>query len=159
MTKSISVYADWEPLHNPSLLGTLYAHAGGGKEIFEFGFDPDAISNQQIASVSLDPRLGFYAGRQHPLHGQTFGLFADASPDRWGRLLMKRRLERDQRAGIEDPKRRLVESDYLLGVHDEFRVGVFDSRLEMMAIFSITDRTWPRRRLYSYVSWRLQLQR
>jgi len=36
---------------------------------------------------------------------------------------MKRRLERDQRAGIEDPKRRLVESDYLLGVHDAFRVG------------------------------------
>ena len=36
---------------------------------------------------------------------------------------MKRRLERDQRAGIEDPKRRLVESDYLLGVHDGFRVG------------------------------------
>lgn len=123
MTKSISICADWEPLPNPSLLGTLYAHAGGGKEIFEFEFDPDAISNQQIASVSLDPRLGFYAGRQHPSHGQTFGLFADASPDRWGRLLMKRRLERDQRAGIEDPKRRLVESDYLLGVHDEFRVG------------------------------------
>jgi len=123
VTKSISVCADWEPLSYPSLLGTLYAHAGGGKEIFEFEFDPDAISNQQIASVSLDPRLGFYAGRQHPPHGQIFGLFADASPDRWGRLLMKRRLERDQRAGIEDPKRRLVESDYLLGVHDAFRVG------------------------------------
>lgn len=123
MTKSISVWADWEPLPNPSLLGTLYAHAGGDKEIFEFEFDPGATSNRQIASVSLDPRLGFYAGRQHAPSGQTFGLFADASPDRWGRLLMKRRLERDQRAGIEDPKRRLVESDYLLGVHDEFRVG------------------------------------
>lgn len=36
---------------------------------------------------------------------------------------MKRRLERDQREGRDDPKRRLVESDYLLGVHDEFRVG------------------------------------
>jgi len=81
------------------------------------------MSNTQIANVSLDPRLAWYAGRQHPLQGQTFGLFADASPDRWGRLLMKRRLERDQRVGAVDPTQRLVESDYLLGVHDEFRVG------------------------------------
>lgn len=123
MTRDISVYADWEPLSSPAKLGTLYAHAGGGKEIFEFEFDQDALSDPRMARVSLDPRLGCYSGRQHPPHGQIFGMFADASPDRWGRLLMKRRLERDQREGRDDPKRRLVESDYLLGVHDEFRGG------------------------------------
>lgn len=123
MARNISVYADWAPLTSASKLGTLYAHAGGGKEIFEFEFEPAAISNVDIASTPLDPRLTYFPGRQHPPHGQLFGLFADASPDRWGRLLMKRRLERDQRAGIEDPRRRLVESDYLLGVHDKFRVG------------------------------------
>lgn len=129
MTRSISVYADWAPFPGATKLGTLYAHAGGGKEIFEFEFEQEAISNELIASVSLDPRLRYFGGRQHPPHGQIFGLFADASPDRWGRLLMKRRLERDQRAGLVDPKRRLFESDYLLGVHDEFRVGGLRLRL------------------------------
>lgn len=129
MTRSISVYADWAGLPGAAKLGTLYAHPGGGKEVFEFEFDRDAISNTQIASVSLDPRLDYYLGRQHPAQGKTLGLFADASPDRWGRLLMKRRLERDQRDGTVDPKRRLVESDYLLGVHDEFRIGALRFRI------------------------------
>ncbi len=38
--------------------------------------------------ASLDPRPGLFEGRQHPPQGhETFGVFADASPDRWGRLL------------------------------------------------------------------------
>jgi serine/threonine-protein kinase HipA len=53
----------------------------------------------------------------------TFGVFADSSPDRWGRLLMRRRLERAQRAGRMGKPVRLHESDYLLGVHDEYRSG------------------------------------
>jgi len=123
VTRDIAIYADWEPLPHPAKLGTLSAHVGGGKEVFEFEFDQDALSNRHMTGVSLDPQLGCYSGRQYPSRGQTFGMFADASPDRWGRVLMRRRLERDQRDGTEDPKRRLVESDYLLGVHDEFRVG------------------------------------
>jgi len=42
---------------------------------------------------------------------------------------MRRRLEREQRAGLKDPKRRLFESDYLLGVHDSYRVGALRFRL------------------------------
>jgi serine/threonine-protein kinase HipA len=57
-------------------------------------------------------------------------VFADASPDRWGRLLMQRRLERDQRAGTAPPNARLNVSDYLLGVHDAFRVGALRFRLD-----------------------------
>jgi serine/threonine-protein kinase HipA len=38
-----------------------------------------------MAGFKLDPRLGWFAGRQYPPAGQeTFGVFADASPDRWG---------------------------------------------------------------------------
>jgi serine/threonine-protein kinase HipA len=41
---------------------------------------------------------------------------------------MRRRLERAQRAGQVDPKARLYESDYLLGVHDMYRAGALRFR-------------------------------
>jgi serine/threonine-protein kinase HipA len=43
---------------------------------------------------------------------------------------MRRRLERAQRAGTTAAAVRLVESDYLLGVHDAFRVGALRFRLD-----------------------------
>ena len=42
---------------------------------------------------------------------------------------MRRRLEREQRAGLVGKNIRLHESDYLLGVHDAFRVGALRFRL------------------------------
>jgi serine/threonine-protein kinase HipA len=100
-----------------------------GRELFEFEFDKKALSLPALANPRLDPRLGLFEGRQHPAQGhETFGVFADSSPDRWGRLLMRRRLEREQRAGRADAGARLHESDYLLGVHDTFRVGALRFR-------------------------------
>jgi len=130
-TRTIAVYADWEGLSTPLRLGLLQARHGAGREVFEFEFDRLALDDRACANLQLDLRLGLYAGRQHPPQGRgTFGLFADASPDRWGRLLMRRRLEREQRAGITAKGVRLVESDYLLGVHDAFRVGALRFRLD-----------------------------
>lgn len=131
MAKNISVYADWDGLAMPLRLGTLYAQRGAGREIFEFEFDGAALAHRAMSDLQLDPRLGPFEGRQHPPQGhQSFGVFADASPDRWGRMLMRRRLERDQRLGLEDKNVRLYESDYLLGVHDAFRVGALRFRLD-----------------------------
>ena len=130
-TCTIAVYADWHGLPAPLRLGLLRARRGAGREVFEFEFDTLALDDRATANLRLDPRLGLFAGRQHPQQGnQTFGVFADASPDRWGRLLMRRRLEREQRAGITAKDARLVESDYLLGVHDAFRVGALRFRLD-----------------------------
>jgi serine/threonine-protein kinase HipA len=126
----IAVYSDWDTSGGPRRLGRLFSHRAGGREAFEFEFDGVALRDPRLLNPRLDPRLGLYAGRQYPAQGQElFGLFADASPDRWGRTLMRRRLEREQRAGREDPKRRLFESDYLLGVHDSYRVGALRFRL------------------------------
>lgn len=125
----IAVYADWHELAEPLLLGHLYTHRAAVREVFEFEFDGAILKRPDLAGLKLDPRLGLYAGRQYPPQGQeNFGMFADASPDRWGRLLMRRRLERAQRAGLVDPKARLYESDYLLGVHDMYRVGALRFR-------------------------------
>lgn len=136
MTVTIAVYADWDGLSEPLRLGFLYAQRGGGREVFEFEFDAAALRHDALINLQLDPRLGLYEGRQHPKQGsETFGVFADASPDRWGRLLMRRRLEREQRAGRTPKNLRLYESDYLLGVHDTFRVGALRFRINDLGDF------------------------
>ncbi len=125
----IAVYGDWDGLPEPARLGRLYTHRNGSREAFDFECDDKALGRSDLTSLELDPRLGWFEGRQYPPQGQdTFGAFADASPDRWGRLLMRRRLERAQRTGTADAKARLFESDYLLGVHDSYRVGALRFR-------------------------------
>lgn len=136
MPVTIAVYADWDGLVDPLRLGLLRARRGTGHELFEFEFDAVALAHPALANTQLDPRLVPYEGRQYPRQGvNTFGIFADASPDRWGRLLMRRRLEREQRAGQVEPSVRLHESDYLLGVHDAFRVGALRFRLDDVGAF------------------------
>ena len=131
MVANIAVYADWLGLTTPLRLGWLHARRGAGREVFEFAFDAAALAHPATRDLHLEPRLGLFAGRQHPPQGhETFGIFADASPDRWGRLLMRRRLERGQRAGLAGKAVRLHESDYLLGVHDVYRSGALRLRLD-----------------------------
>lgn len=131
MAISIAVYADWAGLPAPLRLGMLRAQRSAGREIFEFEFDAAALAHPAVVSLHLDTRLGLFEGRQYPPQGnETFGVFADASPDRWGRMLMRRRLEREQRTGQVGKVIRLHESDYLLGVHDAFRIGALRFRLD-----------------------------
>ena len=131
MAATIAIYADWIGLTTPLRLGWLHARRGAGREVFEFEFDPAALTHPSVANLHMDPRLGLFTGRQHPPQGhETFGVFADTSPDRWGRMLMRRRLERAQRAGQVGKAVRLLESDYLLGVHDAYRCGALRLRLD-----------------------------
>jgi len=131
MAISIAVYADWVGLPAPLRLGNLQVQRSAGREIFEFEFDTAALAHPAVANLHLDPRLGLFEGRQYPPQGnETFGVFADASPDRWGRTLIRRRIEREQRTGQVGKSIRPHESDYLLGVHDAFRVGALRFRLD-----------------------------
>ncbi len=119
--KHILVYADWEGLNGPVLMGELGTQRIRGKEIFSFSYSDTWI--ERPACRMLDPELQFYRGRQYaPDHRPNFGVFLDSSPDRWGRLLMKRRealVAREENR----PERVLLESDYLLGVFDTLRMG------------------------------------
>ena len=131
MSRDILVYADWSGLAGPQRLGVLHARAASGKEVFEFELAREALERADLVGVPLDPRIAPYAGPQHAPRGHlNFGMFSDASPDRWGRLLMQRRLERLQRVGAMDRRYRLRESDCLLGVHDAYRVGGLRFKLE-----------------------------
>ena len=120
-SKKIYVYADWESFNIPTLMGTLYSQCIRGKEIFSFEFNAEWLQSE--TAQILDPDLQLYPGRQFPDSTKhSFGLFLDSSPDRWGRQLMQRR-EAIRARNAKRPLRQLIESDYLLGLHDITRMG------------------------------------
>ena len=117
----IWVYADWVELGATTLMGTLKAEQVRGREVFSFSYSKEWLEKAQ--ALVLDPDLGLYGGSQYTRDDKpNFGLFLDSSPDRWGRVLMERRetfiaRQEGRRA------RTLMESDYLLGVFDRYRMG------------------------------------
>jgi serine/threonine-protein kinase HipA len=118
----IWVYADWDFLEASQIMGFLTTQHVRGKEIFSFEYT-EAWVNQQNPILSLDPHLGFYKGKQYlPDEKNNFGIFLDSSPDRWGRLLMRRR-EAWQAKEERRDERTFFESDFLLGVFDGNRMG------------------------------------
>jgi serine/threonine-protein kinase HipA len=118
----IWVYADWQFLEEVQLIGFLTAQRVRGKEIFSFEYAETWI-NRQNPILFLDPHLGFYKGKQYlPEEKNNFGIFLDSSPDRWGRLLMRRREAWHAKEEGRD-ERTLFETDYLLGVFDGHRMG------------------------------------
>jgi serine/threonine-protein kinase HipA len=127
--KTIWVYADWEGIDSPELMGILQAEVLRGKEIFSFEYDPAWLKNPR--SQVLDPDLQLYGGKHFLTSSEksNFGLFLDSSPDRWGRVLMRRR-ESALARNEERRERNLVESDYLLGVFDGHRMGGLRFKLD-----------------------------
>lgn len=120
-TKIIYVYKDWDTT-SPEKIGNLYVEGGKGKEVVSFEYDDKWLENVN-KSLVFDPDLMLYKGRQYaPLNKSLFGIFADSCPDRWGRLLMKRREAINAKKEERKPKR-LTDMDFLLGVYDETRMG------------------------------------
>ena len=119
--KEILVFADWLGIKEPILMGTLYSEIIRGKEIFSFQYTDEWL-NSKYAQI-IDPDLQLYKGTQYLEDKKSnFGIFLDSSPDRWGRLLMRR--HEAVLARVEKrPGKTLFESDYLLGVFDEYRMG------------------------------------
>ena len=121
-TREIHVYADWQNLSAPMFMGTLMAEQLRGKEVFSFEYEKTWLASS--SALVLDPDLQFYTGPQY-LSGDSkpnFGMFLDSSPDRWGRILMRRREAAEAR--LEERKEnKLFETDFLLGVFDGHRMG------------------------------------
>lgn len=127
--REVYVYADWLGLNGPIFMGVLHAELLRGKEIFSFEYDNDWL--QSSHAQLLDPDLQLYAGMQY-LNDQdkhNFGMFLDSSPDRWGRILMRRceaALAREEKRSQNN----LFETDYLLGVYDGHRMGGLRFKLQ-----------------------------
>lgn len=126
--KIIYVYDDFSS-DGSILLGKLNVGLIKGSESYSFEYDKEWLSKNKL-QFNLDPELLSFPGRQFPTGKNIFGIFADASPDRWGRVLMnkKERLlaERENRKPAK-----LHDSDYPLGVYDETRMGGIRFKLEV----------------------------
>ena len=120
-TSKIYVYAN-DNKFSPILMGVLNVDGGRAKQVLSFEFAESWLKGD-YGLVSFDPDLQIFKGRQYaPSDKAMFGIFADASPDRWGRTLMKRR-EAILAKKEERKPRTLTDVDYLLGVYDETRMG------------------------------------
>ncbi len=131
--KEIYVFADWIGLEKPTIIGTLNAASSRGKEIFSFEYSKEWLESEN--SQTLDPDLQFFEGPQYlPEDKPNFGIFLDSSPDRWGRMLMQRReaiIAREEKRN----EKHLFETDYLLGVFDEHRMGAIRFKKEIDGAF------------------------
>jgi len=123
---TVQVYADIERFTEPALMGDLRAQQSGTGEIFSFAYDETWLTRAE--AFAFDPDLALVAGHQYPVADRAnFGIFLDSSPDRWGRVLMQRRENSLARRENRRP-RTLTEWDFLLGVHDETRLGALRFR-------------------------------
>jgi serine/threonine-protein kinase HipA len=134
----IFVYADWISLKTPTLMGVLTASHIKGKEVFSFQYDDAWLKSDK--AILLDPDLELFSGFQHLRdEKKNFGIFLDSSPDRWGRVLMKRK--EALLAKEENRKsRKLFESDYLLGIYDPLRMGALRFKTDLEGVFLDNDK-------------------
>lgn len=131
--RHIEIHAHWEGMSCPIVMGILHAAVSRGKEIFSFSYSNEWLKKAE-AHV-LDPSLQLFCGPQYAPQGQAnFSVFLDSSPDRWGRFLMDRReaLTARQQGRKEQL---LLESDYLLGVYDEHRMGALRFKIDPQGPF------------------------
>lgn len=118
--REIYVYAHWQGLPVPKLMGTLTAHAAKGKKAFDFAYDSHWLQSEK--NWLIDPDLQFFSGNQFPNQKENFGISLDSIPDNWGRTLMKRRAVQQAKERNENTPT-LYDIDFLLGVYDESRMG------------------------------------
>lgn len=119
--KKLLVYADFDWLVTPVLIGTLGYESLRGSDSYSFIYDNNWLI--KYAHLSLSADINNYPGWQYSRPGKDiFGCFSDTLPDRWGRLLLNRREQILAREERRSP-RQLSSFDYLVGIDDFSRMG------------------------------------
>ena len=123
------VFADFDWLDKPELVGELCYEKLRGSESYAFRFDDNWLKFH--AGIKLSEDINNYPGLQYTQPGNDiFGCFSDALPDRWGRTLLKRR-EQIQASEEKRAVRNLSSFDYLMGIDDFSRMGGFRLKREL----------------------------
>lgn len=121
--KKLYVYADFNWLTSPRLIGELSYESVRGRETYGFSYDKGWLA--EYGNIFLCEDLQNYPGIQYTRpERDIFACFSDALPDRWGRTLLNRR---EQIAASDEKRqaRRLTSFDYLTGIDDASRMGGF----------------------------------
>ncbi len=117
----IDVFIDLPSFPGPVQAGRLWSHFRKGRESASFEYNKEWLANPH--RFALEPLLPLADGTFHTNPGQSvFGAIGDSTPDRWGRILMRRAELARARTANESPHT-LSELDYLLRVNDEARQG------------------------------------
>ena len=130
------IYVYFSQDKNDILMGKLYIENLRGKEIYSFEYDEKYLENKRN-NIYIDPEIKFYSGRQWKIDNQinnSFGIFLDSAPDRWGRLLIKRKENENAKSENRTP-RTLFDSDYLIGVSDFTRMGAIRFKSDLNGEF------------------------
>lgn len=123
------VFADFDWLDKPELVGELCYEKLRGSESYAFRFDDNWLKFH--AGIKLSEDINNYPGLQYTQPGNDiFVCFSDALPDRWGRTLLKRR-EQIQASEEKRAVRNLSSFDYLMGIDDFSRMGGFRLKREL----------------------------
>ncbi len=111
---------------SPRPIGIAHANQARGNETVVFEYLDEWLADPQ--RFSIEPALVLTRGGFAPPRGQAiFGSLGDSAPDTWGRSLMQRA---ERRLADHEGRqvRTLTETDYLLGVADETRLGALRFR-------------------------------
>lgn len=123
--KHLDVWIDDDSRGGNALVGRLIRSTGRTGDAISFEYDPTWLNGSgPVSGFQLDPELILATGHHHARAGADCltGIFADCSPDRWGKKLMKRR-EAIEAREANRPVRNLRDWDFLIGVNDESRMG------------------------------------
>lgn len=129
---NIYVFAHWEGMDTPELIGVLSAQQTKARKVFSFAYDSKWLNSK--AQHLIDPDIQFYSGQQFPYQKDNFGVILDSMPDTWGRTLMRRRAAQIAvEQGTATPS--LYDVDFLLGVYDATRMGALRFKLDLHGDF------------------------
>lgn len=101
-------------------VGTMRLIIARGRERTSFEYSKEWLRHPK--RFALEPALPLSPGPQFPHDKPIFNAFSDSAPDRWGRYLVVRQ-EKHQAEKEKRHKRQLFETDFLLGIHDDVRMG------------------------------------
>jgi serine/threonine-protein kinase HipA len=126
----LEVWLDDATLGATRLVGYLHRNASKNGDTVRFDYAQAWLENSgEFTAFALDHELGLVASAHYASTGadQLSAVFLDCSPDRWGKMLMERREVIEAR--VQRRKVNALRSwDFLVGVHDESRMGALRLR-------------------------------